>query len=104
MEGRAARTVAADGTGSQAESSYRWDTGAREGHFVVAAPDGLHRHGTPASMAGTGSEADDNGPSAAARHFGGLPGAGRIGAIGVLGWRRGPDHRAGTASTDAATA
>jgi hypothetical protein len=35
---------------------------------------------------------------------GGRPGAGRIGAMAVSPPRRGPDHRAGTASTAAATA
>jgi hypothetical protein len=38
------------------------------------------------------------------RYRGGRPGAGRIGAMAVPPPRRGPDHRAGTASTAAATA
>src|SRR5580693_828643 len=37
-------------------------------------------------------------------YFGGRPGAGLMGGMGGTGWRRGPDHRAGTASTAAATA
>ena len=37
-------------------------------------------------------------------YLGGRPNPGRMGAMGGLGYRRGPDHRAGTASMAAATA
>ncbi|MBI2697881.1 alpha/beta hydrolase family esterase [Mycobacterium gordonae] len=44
------------GSGAQAESSYRWDTEADKGHFLVAYPDGQGRAWNAGSCCGNPSE------------------------------------------------